>query len=654
MEDQVVLARRSSRFRRVALAGIAVVASAVVVPLAAQPAGADVSFPVPVRMQASNSNGQQYIGSTAAHVSADGRWFAFSVPTFQNPNGGSYVKDLLSGTTTVVSLNQAGKPANDRSDVVGISSDGSSVAFLTGSTNMGGTSGAATFRDLYVRNRTTNTTTRANFLPASGATTGVGFGEAALSIDGKVVTYASGDTHHVYRRVLATGATLLADTGSGGVSNGVSSAPAISGDGRYVTYTSTATNLVTGDVNAAADVFRRDTQLGQTVLVSTGDNGKGNHASDHSSISYTGSRVSFDTDSTNLVDGDTNVEKDVYFRDLATASTYRVSVASNGTQGNGDSSNPSISGDGRYVAFQSAANSFEVGASTASTDTYVRDTQQGFTKIMGMNGGAKPNGNVFFPQISGEGTTVVFDVDATNLISGDTNGGSDAYALIEEQIGPHATLGALASSVTSAFGGTNATALQAATNLTNGRLTPTHHISNLAHTSAWAKDRGPVARLYQAFFLREPDLSGLNHWVNKHKGGLSLSKIAGEFAKSNEFKTKYGSVDNTKFVELVYGNVLQRKADSAGLTHWVAKLQGGLSRGDAMVQFSESSEGKRFLAPAVDATLIGLGMFRGNLPTKALWNAARQAAHNDHNRAVGESVALVYLTSADYTQLIVK
>ncbi|MGN6692975.1 MAG: DUF4214 domain-containing protein, partial [Aquihabitans sp.] len=171
-----------------------------------------------------------------------------------------------------------------------------------------------------------------------------------------------------------------------------------------------------------------------------------------------------------------------------------------------------------------------------------------------------------------------------------------------------------------------------------------------AHDPAWALHREPVARLYQAFFHRVPDLNGLNYWVKKRQGGTKLSVIAAAFAASNEFKTAYGNVDNTDFVTLVYGNVLQRKPDAPGLAHWVKKMDGGMSRGDVMVAFSESSEGKRFLAPEVDATLMGLAMLHA-MPSKALWKQVADASRGRHRTEAG---ALVYLSSADYVNVVVK
>jgi hypothetical protein len=127
-------------------------------------------------------------------------------------------------------------------------------------------------------------------------------------------------------------------------------------------------------------------------------------------------------------------------------------------------------------------------------------------------------------------------------------------------------------------------------------------------------------RLYWAFFHRMPDLNGLNYWVKKYDGGTTLKGIANSFAKSSEFTTKYGSVSNDAFITLVYQNVLERNPDTAGKAHWVGRLQQGVTRGEMMTAFSESSEGIRKMRGEIDTILLHLGMLQ-RLPTKAEFTA---------------------------------
>lgn len=104
------------------------------------------------------------------------------------------------------------------------------------------------------------------------------------------------------------------------------------------------------------------------------------------------------------------------------------------------------------------------------------------------------------------------------------------------------------------------------------------------------KKRAEVARLYLAYFLREPDEEGYEYWVGVRESGVTLGQISAEFAASPEFQSRYGALNNRQFVQLVYGNVLRRNPDSGGLDYWSGMLDSGTSRGDVMVGFSESTE----------------------------------------------------------------
>lgn len=113
-------------------------------------------------------------------------------------------------------------------------------------------------------------------------------------------------------------------------------------------------------------------------------------------------------------------------------------------------------------------------------------------------------------------------------------------------------------------------------------------------------NRAEIVRLYRACFGRLPDSRGLDHWVDARRAGLGLSDAAEEFARSTEFATTYGPLDNRGFVAQVYRNVLGRQADSAGLDYWSSVLASGATRGQVMVQFSESDEFVAAAQPDVD------------------------------------------------------
>lgn len=266
----------------------------------------------------------------------------------------------------------------------GVSADGSVVAFMSASDQLvdGETNGLV---DVFVRDRGSGTTTRVSV--ASDGTEATG-GDSGLS---------------------GTGAS-------------------VSADGRFVAFASFANNLVPDDTNDVQDVFVHDRSSGSTRRVSVGSDGtEGDLPSFSPTISADGRFVAFESNATNLVEGDTNGIWDVFVHDLATGTTERVSVASDGTQGtfyrNRFSilpwSVPTLSADGRYVAFVSYATGLVPGDTHESSQVYLHDRVTGETSLVSesMNGGPanQPSHTAF---ISADGRYVAFDSSATDLVGG--------------------------------------------------------------------------------------------------------------------------------------------------------------------------------------------------------------------------------------------
>ncbi len=173
------------------------------------------------------------------------------------------------------------------------------------------------------------------------------------------------------RELGTTRRVSVSSTGAQGDSGGFG--PAISSAGRYVAFSSHASNLVSGDTNAAQDVFVRDRELGTTRRVSVSSTGaQGDSLSFDPAISSAGRYVAFSSDASNLVPGDTEGTVDVFVRDRDLGATRRVSVSSTGAQGNRISFEPAISSAGRYVAFSSAASNLVPGDTNDSLDVFVR------------------------------------------------------------------------------------------------------------------------------------------------------------------------------------------------------------------------------------------------------------------------------------------
>ncbi|HEX4493851.1 MAG TPA: hypothetical protein VH914_21800 [Acidimicrobiia bacterium] len=181
--------------------------------------------------------------------------------------------------------------------------------------------------------------------------------------------------------------TRISVSTTGGDPNGKSSAPAISDKGRYVAFSSAATNLVAAGASDVTNVFVRDLVANTTQLVSVSTSGvAGNQRSDQPSISGDGRYIAFRSSATNLVDGDTNHVADIFVRDLVAQTTTRVSVATGGDQTNGASSDPHIGVKGRFVAFTSSATT--LGAPPQVTgDAYIHSMKAGTTTVAGLRTG---------------------------------------------------------------------------------------------------------------------------------------------------------------------------------------------------------------------------------------------------------------------------
>ncbi|MGH8984559.1 MAG: TolB family protein [Acidimicrobiia bacterium] len=215
---------------------------------------------------------------------------------------------------------------------------------------------------------------------------------------------------------------------SGGDPNNFSVAASISAEGRYVAFGSFATDLVPGDGNGVQDVYVRDVSSETTTPVSVNTSG-GLSGGNSASISADGRYVAFASSATDLVPGDGNGVPDVFVRDLQTDSTSRVSVDTAGGDPNAISFGPSISADGRYVAFRSDASDLVVGDGNGFPDMFVRDLQSGVTTRVSVDtAGGDPNGQSFFDvSMSGDGRYVAFTSEASDLVPGDGNGARDVF-----------------------------------------------------------------------------------------------------------------------------------------------------------------------------------------------------------------------------------
>ncbi|MBI4814074.1 MAG: PD40 domain-containing protein [Methanobacterium sp.] len=264
--------------------------------------------------------------------------------------------------------------------------------------------------------------------------------EPAVGTDGRYVTFSSISTNLVsgdnngfsdifIRDTLLNLTERVSISSLDTETNGNRLDPSISGDGRYVTFTSYATNLVVNDNNDHADVFVRDRILKTTTRISISNSGEeGDSDSLGSVISENGQFIVFYSYASNLVKNDNNDDySDVFVYDLLQKTIQIVSISSNGTEGNYGSLDPAISGDGRYITFTSYADNLVVADNNGYSDIFVFDQISETTKKISSSSSGEANSDSGEPVISGDGRYIAFSSYADNLVPNDDNGVQDVF-----------------------------------------------------------------------------------------------------------------------------------------------------------------------------------------------------------------------------------
>ncbi len=351
----------------------------------------------------------------------------------------------------LVSAAADGTVGNSYSNLHSISADGRYVTFMSDSSNFvaGDMNGAP---DVFVKDLLTGAITRvstaADGTEASGPRNGQSE-SSSITADGRYVLFYSfasnlvpDDTNGVpelFLKDLLTGAISRIGTASDGTeANGESANANITPDGRYVAFQAVASNLVAGDTNGTADVFVKDLQTGIVTRVSTAaDGAEGNGYSLPPSISADGRYVAFYSLATNLVADDTNGVSDIFVKDLLTGAITRVNTAADGTEANGGvDSRFSISADGRYVSFFSDASNLVVNDTNGTYDIFVKDLQTGRIARLNIPADGVEDNYGYAPSISADGQYVAFGSYAPNLVAGDTNGWDDIFILSNPLFSP--------------------------------------------------------------------------------------------------------------------------------------------------------------------------------------------------------------------------
>ena len=371
------------------------------------------------------------------------------------------IPDNINSNTIRVSVGSDGSQGNSTSRFVGgggydsgngnyISDDGNLIVFVSYATNLvaGDTNG---FGDIFLRDQSTQETQRIS-MGINNAQSDYSSYSPSISSGGRFIVFESGasnlvpnDTQmcntwlgsincpdiFVFDRVTET-MSLVSKSSLGQQGNAYSYSPNISADGRYVVFASDAGNLVPNDTNYCArsgipncpDIFVHDMQTGETKRVSIASDGsQSNDQSFNPSISGDGRFISYISFASNLVTGDTNNSEDTFVYDQQTGQTIRVSIASDGSQaeigGYG-----LISSSGRYVLFVSGANNLT--GQQSKTCIFVRDLETQITSLINIP--CASNGSFNPLKISSDGQTILFSSSESNVIPNDTNGKYDVFS----------------------------------------------------------------------------------------------------------------------------------------------------------------------------------------------------------------------------------
>ncbi len=340
-------------------------------------------------------------------------------------------------TQQLISMGMSASPADGASSDASTSDDGRYVAFASDGANLV-PNDENEEGDIFVYDRGRQQMTRVS-VTATGAEVREPSGFPRISGDGTVVVFRSfsdefaedddNRTADIFAVDLETNNVALVSRNTRGqVGDGASNAPAVSADGRFVAFSSTAANLVDDDRLGHEDVFVRDRTNGTTTRVSvSGAGDEANGPSIEPAISADGRYVAFRSAASNLVNDDDNDVADIFVHDRLTADTFRISVTDRGTQADGASDSPAFGGS-RFVVFVSRATNLASADGDPGSDVYRHDLQTSQTVLVSRKaeGGAAIN-NARRPHVSADGARVVFQTASADVIATDANQSQDIF-----------------------------------------------------------------------------------------------------------------------------------------------------------------------------------------------------------------------------------
>lgn len=376
-------------------------------------------------------------------MSRDGRYISYQTyaPLVSGTTGIILRYDAISGLTDVISTNALALPlGNNRS--LDMTPDGRFVAFVGSTNGPPGNNSSVFVWDSQTGNTTLASADLAGHIPSNSicawpALDSSGQYVAFLSSGSGLVTNTVPADFHLYRRDLLAGITVLLDTdtnNSGALLN-TAPIPSLSADGQLAAFESSDPKLAGRDSNRNLDVFVRNIGGNTTELISAraaalpANSPNAPNTLSLFSVSSDGRYVAFSTEADNVIANDTNASRDIVVRDLLLGTNLLVSANTNNLPANNFSTDPAISGDGRFVAFTSVASDLAPGDANKATDIFLRDLQSGTTTLISVNSTNTGPGNKasLSATISSNGRFVLFHSAATDLVPGSVFGADNLF-----------------------------------------------------------------------------------------------------------------------------------------------------------------------------------------------------------------------------------
>jgi len=401
--------------------------------------------PRTIRVSVTSAGGEAHGNSgDLPTISADGRFIVFTsnapdlVAADTNGTTDVFLHDRTTHETTRLNVGPTAG-ANGSSGTGGISRSGRYVCFSSGANNLIA-SDTNNAEDAFLLDRTTGVIERVSVSSSEVAGTSSSTC-SGVSDDGRFVNFYSyannlapgdsGNSLDAFVRDRQAGTTVLASaTPTGTPGNGTTIGSMLAGDGTFVVFASSGSDLVTGDTNGAYDVFERasDGESPAVLISRTPGGAPGDGPSNVAFVSADGSTIAYLSGASNLVTGDTNGFQDIFVFDRASGVTERVSVGMGGAEANGHSENPKLSHDGRLVLFISHATNLVPGDTNAKRDAFLYDRMTGTTvRVSAGAADEQPTDTTYYASLSDDGSFAVFTTPSANLVPGDTNADNDVF-----------------------------------------------------------------------------------------------------------------------------------------------------------------------------------------------------------------------------------